>query len=481
MLRILSFTIIIFSLFIFSSTIITRTDKNDSINEALNWAEVTSTRLVHCYYNEFIGLWIHELEWQSGNTLESLANFLYLIDSPLKYVFHHTYIRTGIFAGGDCYDDHQWFLLAWMQIYNVDGNIKYLHRAALIYDIISERAWSTKSCQGGIQWCPTKDYKNAITNELFLLSSMRLHPYATLLGKPLTYYLDWALKEWQWFQNSGMINDDYLINDGLSSTNIINDNKCVNNNQTTWTYNQGVILTGLALLYNATRNSTLIDIAQNIADSTIERLTYSNGILKEPCEPTCDNDQKLFKGIFARHLGYLLPYLTDTYHIQKYTLFLQKNAISLLSTNRCELDGLFDLFWNNYSSNNCNLSRNSATTSSAFDLFISVAKTKQQIISSNWILLGLGNCMDDKNLSMANFYKNNVNETLCRTTANNDNGSIAYDYQLKCNGIGFCRIRTLSDRHQTPDRWTYEDGFTHYVTRTNKVPLTNCYLKTNLT
>ncbi|MCC7160008.1 MAG: hypothetical protein IT281_10810, partial [Ignavibacteria bacterium] len=236
----------------------------------------------------------------------------------------------------------------------------------------------------------------------------------------------------------------------------------------------------LALLYNATNNSTLITIAQNIADSTIELLTYSSGILKEPCEPKCDNDQHLFKGIFARHLGYLLPYLTDTIHIQKYTLFLQQNAVSLLKTNRCELDGLFDLFWNNNnSSTSCNLSRDTATTSSAFDLFISVANTKQQMLSSKWILLGLGNCMDDNNSSMANFYKNDINETICRTTANADNGSIAYDYELKCNGRSFCRIRTLSDRHQTPDGWTYEDGSAHDVTRTNKMSLTNCYLKSD--
>ncbi|CAF5216752.1 unnamed protein product, partial [Rotaria magnacalcarata] len=153
-------------------------------------------------------------------------------------------------------------------------------------------------------WCPTKDYKNAITNELFLSSSMRLHPYAALLGKSSTYYLDWGLKEWQWLENSGMINSFYLINDGLSSPQrlhikqrkYLNDDTCVNNNQTTWTYNQGVILSGLALLSNATNNSTLINIAQHIADSTIELLTYSSGILKEPCEPKCDSDQNLFKG-----------------------------------------------------------------------------------------------------------------------------------------------------------------------------------------
>jgi len=46
------------------------------------------------------------------------------------------------------------------------------------------------------------------------------------------------MKEWEWFKASGMINPSGLINDGLtiSSTNA---SECYNNNQTTWSYNQG--------------------------------------------------------------------------------------------------------------------------------------------------------------------------------------------------------------------------------------------------
>ena len=55
-----------------------------------------------------------------------------------------------------------------------------------------------------------------------------------------------------------MINSDNLINDGLDN--------CKNNHQTTWTYNQGVILGGLADLAAATNNNTLLRIGQEIAD-----------------------------------------------------------------------------------------------------------------------------------------------------------------------------------------------------------------------
>jgi len=77
------------------------------------------------------------------------------------------------------------------------------------------------------------------------------------------------------------------------------------------------------------------------------------------------------------------------------------------------------------------------------------------------------------------FYSSEVNETICRTTADGDKGAVAYDYLLACDGTGFCRIRTLSDRQQTPPGFEYGGDRARTVTRTNKHALTNCYLKAN--
>jgi len=55
-------------------------------------------------------------------------------------------------------------------------------------------------------------------------------------------YRAWALREWEWLRASGMIGPSGLINDGLTAD-------CANNGGTTWTYNQGVILGGLAALH----------------------------------------------------------------------------------------------------------------------------------------------------------------------------------------------------------------------------------------
>ena len=80
---------------------------------------------------------------------------------------------------------------------------------------------------GGVYWDLHNSYKNAITNELFLVLATDLYEITNE-----SQYLDWAEREVDWFLHSGMINSRYLVNDGLNDD-------CYNNQQTTWTYNQG--------------------------------------------------------------------------------------------------------------------------------------------------------------------------------------------------------------------------------------------------
>ena len=88
-----------------------------------------------------------------------------------------------------------------------------------------------------------------------------------------------------------MRNAQGLFNDGLTTA------TCANNGQTTWTYNQGVIASGLAALYVArgSTDTSLLDQAEITLDATISYLTVNN-ILKESCDDaagsvTCNHDQ----------------------------------------------------------------------------------------------------------------------------------------------------------------------------------------------
>lgn len=51
---------------------------------------------------------------------------------------------------------------------------------------------------------------------------------ANRAGPKSEYYLDYAQKEWQWFQSSGLIDSKNLINDGLTN------DTCENNGGTVW-------------------------------------------------------------------------------------------------------------------------------------------------------------------------------------------------------------------------------------------------------
>ena len=189
-------------------------------------------RFVTCLFDPSTGTFdSYEALWQSGNTLETLARLSIALNTTVwASVFSAAFAQTPVIVD-NCFDDHQWWGLAWVAAYEAFRAPPYLQRAAAVFEDTASKAWRPTPCDGGVLWCPTGNpYFNAITVELFLSSAMALHPYAASLGKPASYYLDWANKTWAWLAGSGMINAQSLVNDGLTS-------QCTNNGQTTWTYN----------------------------------------------------------------------------------------------------------------------------------------------------------------------------------------------------------------------------------------------------
>lgn len=181
---------------------------------------------------------------------------------------------------------------------------------------------------------------NAIANELYFTAAAKLanrRPNTPSGG----YYYNEAIKSYNWFINSGMINSQNLINDGLDLA-----NGCVNNNQTVFTYNQGVILGGLAELTWASGDDQYNVLANTLATSTISQMTDANGILHEYCEPNaCSPDLEQFKGIFGRNIQFLYNRATvlpaDTATL--YQSFLQKNANAIWAND--QVDNQLGLVW----------------------------------------------------------------------------------------------------------------------------------------
>ena len=196
------------------------------------------------WYNPRTGLWKTAGWWNSANALTAVIQHSQRTgERGYRYVIETTFGRAQRVNRGFSnlyYDDDGWWALAWIAAFDLTGEVKYLDMARALFAGMAA-GWDD-ACGGGLWWTRRKTYKNAIPNELFLLIAGRLHQRT---ASSASGYLHWALREWQWFRASGMIGPAGLVNDGLTAD-------CANNGRTTWTYNQGVVIGGLAVLYEIT-------------------------------------------------------------------------------------------------------------------------------------------------------------------------------------------------------------------------------------
>jgi predicted alpha-1,6-mannanase (GH76 family) len=231
------------------------------------------------------------------------------------------------------YDDEGWWALGLIHAYDVTRDQQYLDSAVDIFNDLQTGLGGP--CNGGIFWNKERKYVNAITNELYLTVTAAL---ANRIPEN-PQYLDLAKGQWTWFRQSGMINEDNLINDGL-------DENCNNNGMQTWSYNQGVILGGLVELSRATGDASLLQEATAIAEAAIASLANEDGILSETddCElrpGNCGRDGQQFKGIFVRNLRYLHEAAPN----DAFRSFILKNADSIWANNRDTNSNMLGVSW----------------------------------------------------------------------------------------------------------------------------------------
>lgn len=258
------------------------------------------------------------------------------------------------------------------------------------------------------------------------------------------------------------INSAGLINDGLTSN-------CTNNNGTTWTYNQGVLLNGLGLLSQATGNASLLDVARGVANAVATHLS-PGGILTEPCT-RCDMDQHLFKGIYMRHLASYLA--VDPGYASTAGPYIAANAASALRQSQCS-NGGYGLSW----SSSC-VTESTASSSAALDLLVA-SSVYGPPTPGVWRPLGLGNCADTHGNPMPNCFAR-VNATVCEAAATALGSiAVAYDHYVDCLATSpFCRVRVTAGSDACPSGWEWGGGSGTAVNATNGNSLTECYVRTS--
>ncbi|MGH3303122.1 MAG: glycoside hydrolase family 76 protein [Streptosporangiaceae bacterium] len=291
------------------------------------------------WYRRWTGCWRTAGWWNSANALTAVISYTQRTgDQSYLGVVERTF-RVARRRHPDFlasfYDDNGWWALAWVAAFDLTGEVRYLDAARTIFAHMLT-GWDDV-CGGGVWWNSERSYKNAITNELFLTLAARLHQRCAGAGE----YLDWARREWNWFCARGLIGANGLVNDGL-------DDSCRNNGGQTWTYNQGVVLGGLAALHEITGDAAYLRQGEAIADAALRSLTTPApdaryGILLEPGEhrtARSDRDRPQFKGIFVRNLY--------DFSLQSprpaYSEFICDNARSILANDR-NTSNQFGLHW----------------------------------------------------------------------------------------------------------------------------------------
>ena len=307
---------------------------------------------------------------------------------------------------GAAYDDAQWVVLEWLEAirfineydaYNSGSRSQddirhFAHRAHVFYNVV-QNEFDTTSCGGGVTWNPAlQPYKNAITNELFMASSIAMYLYfpgdyntdpypsanysletnTTLPPLPFVQphdplFLDNAIKEYAWFKSQNFTNDQGLIVDGFHISE--NQTTCDERNEMVYSYNQGVILSGLRGLWEATSDPTYLADGYDLIDTVINATGWNaqnategaqwaglgrNGVMEDYCDASanCSQDSQTFKGIYFHHLSIFcepLPTITPlvegitvladqelaaahTRNCGSYTKWVTHNAQAALST-----------------------------------------------------------------------------------------------------------------------------------------------------
>ena len=324
------------------------------------------------FWDASTGTWPTGIDWTEavfGTHLSATLNEMAVYEAGTYSSEINTYFSqvVSFYSGEDAlglrtqkYDDMQWVVLEWLEaikfvslystIDSTFGGQQYVaefaHRARIFWDLASA-GYNTTLCGGGMIWTDQlTPYKNAITNELFVASSIFMYLYFPGDDNPDPYsvagtpynpsqallpipahdvrYLNAAIEEYNWLSTSNMTNAQGLYVDGFHITGWTSPSspgtgKCDSRDESVYTYNQGVLLSGLRGLWEATGDDKYLSDGYTLIQSVIAATGWvsagqttstwsglgSDGILQDLCDVdgSCSQDAQNFKGIFFHHLA----------------------------------------------------------------------------------------------------------------------------------------------------------------------------------
>ncbi|WP_162293057.1 glycoside hydrolase family 76 protein [Actinophytocola xinjiangensis] len=302
---------------------------------AANRTDAAATALMALYDNT-TGYFRGGGFWGSAVALTGVIRNAAVTNLPsYRYAIATTYERN-VNAGrghfrNEFSDDTGWWAMAWLDAHALTGEQRYLDTARIAADHM--HTFWTGACGGGIRWKEGSTYKASISNSLYVQVNATL---AARAGE--TRFRDRALAGWSWFAGTGLIGGDNLVRDGLDESG------CAPGG-TVFTYNQGVLMSGLTALSALTGDPGPRARARQVADATTRPgspLTDSSGVLHDPAEgwDDCLKDGAYFKAGLARGLAELNAAVSGG----PYTAYLDRQADTAYSRSRNAFDQ-YSLSW----------------------------------------------------------------------------------------------------------------------------------------
>lgn len=187
----------------------------------------------------------------------------------------------------------------------------WLYTAQAVFNDMKSR-WETSKCGGGLRWQiytwnSGYDYKNTVSNGCFFNLAARLAHYT---GN--STYADWAEKIFTWLTDVQFIatnSSSWAVHDGAS----MSDN-CTSMTDIEWSYNSGLVISGSAYMYSYTNGSSKWDErAKSLWTYASSKFFQSDIVYEASCQSagSCNNDQRVFKGIFLQMLGQTASLIPD--------------------------------------------------------------------------------------------------------------------------------------------------------------------------
>ncbi|MCC4908808.1 glycoside hydrolase family 76 protein [Microbacterium sp. cx-59] len=192
----------------------------------------------------------------------------------------------------DYFDDMLWYALALDRMHTLTGDERAGENARALWEHCVQHGWNDTH-GASMAWRKQQlDYKNTPANGPFVILSARLGARGDARA------LEYAGRGFEWL-TTRMRGADGMVLDGV--------NRAGDGRVDGWrfTYNQGVYIGAASALFEATGDRALLGRASETASAAIAQLTAGAVFVGEDD----GGDAGLFRGIFYRYLGGLLPHM----------------------------------------------------------------------------------------------------------------------------------------------------------------------------